>query len=117
MQINEQDLSYLYDIYEHAIEITNITKNKKFYHFEKDKMMRFAVERLFEIIGIAAKKLSDETRYQLNTIPWKEIIGLRNVIAHEYGELKIERIWRTVIKSVPELVKELSKIEELKIKN
>jgi len=47
-------------------------------------------------------------------IPWKDIIGLRNVIAHEYGEIKIEKIWHVAKFDVPALLKELKKIKELK---
>ena len=96
------------------MEIIRLTKHKKFYHFEKDKMLRFAVERCFEIIGIAATKISAETREQFKNIPWRSIIGLRNIIAHEYGEIKIEKIWDFSQSSIPNLMKALTEFEELK---
>ena len=76
MLIPENDIALLIDIYEYATEIGKLIDNQKFYHFEHDKKTRLAVERSFEIIGIAAKKLNNDTQIRLNTIPWKDIIIL-----------------------------------------
>jgi uncharacterized protein with HEPN domain len=42
------------------------------------------------------------------------IIGLRNKLAHDYGEILAARIWQIAKKSIPELIIELEKIEDLK---
>jgi uncharacterized protein with HEPN domain len=91
----------------------SFTKNKKYYDFEKDKQIRYAVERCFEVLGIASTKLSLDARETLKKVPWRSIIGLRNLIAHEYGEIKIEKIWYFSQTHIPELVKELSAIDDL----
>jgi len=114
MPILERDLAFLFDIYDAGLKIQIATKKVKFYHFERDFMIKSTVERQLEIIGIASKKLSEGTRETLCQIPWKDIIGLRNVIAHEYGEIKIEKIWYVAKFDVPVLLKELKKIKELK---
>jgi len=64
-----------------------------------------------EVIGQAANKISIETQNSLKNIPWNNIIGLRNKLAHDYGEILAERIWKTSKYSLQELLKEL---EELK---
>jgi len=43
-------------------------------------------------------------------IPWQQIIGLRNILAHEYGEIKVDRIYNAATVSVPELLKLLDKL-------
>ncbi|MDR2716982.1 MAG: DUF86 domain-containing protein [Treponema sp.] len=86
----------------------------EYYQFEKDKMRRLAVERQLEVIGQAANKISIETQNNLENIPWKNIIGLRNKLAHDYGEILAERIWKISKNSLQELLKELENIEELK---
>ena len=116
MQYSDSDMSYLYDMYTYSLDIVNATKDKKFYHFENDKMLRLAVERCFEILGVAATKLSDEARESMTNIPWRSIIGLRNIIAHEYGEVKLSKIWDFSQTVVPEFVKELEKINGLNAK-
>ena len=43
----------------------------------------------------------------LPEIPRRQMIGLRNVLAHEYGEIRVDRIWNAATVSVPELLKVL----------
>ena len=58
-------------------------------------------------IGELAGKLSDEARAQLSDIPWREIRGLRNICAHNYGNIDVAMIWNTLLYDVPELEKRL----------
>ncbi|MEA1973264.1 MAG: HepT-like ribonuclease domain-containing protein, partial [Candidatus Cloacimonadota bacterium] len=74
-----------------------------FHDFEKDKMRRFAVERQLLVIGEAANHLSEGFMKESAHIPWEKIIGLRNIIAHEYGEILVERIWITALNHIQEL--------------
>jgi uncharacterized protein with HEPN domain len=70
-------------------------------------MLRYAVERQIHVIGEAARRVSDTFSGNHPEIPWKGIIGLRNVLAHEYGEVLVERIWRVATERLPELVRAL----------
>jgi uncharacterized protein with HEPN domain len=114
MPLNENDLSFLIDIVDCIMDINEFTKGIGFYEFEKDKMRKLAVERQLEIIGQAANKISQETQNVMKNIPWGNIIGLRNKLAHDYGEILAERIWRISKISIQELLNELEKIEEIK---
>jgi len=114
MPLNEEDLSYLIDIIDCVMDINEFTKSIEYYQFERDKMRKLAVERQLEVIGQAANKISIETQNNLKDIPWKNIIGLRNKLAHDYGEILAERIWGISKNSLQELMKELEKIEALK---
>ena len=114
MPLNEDDLSYLIDIVDCIMDINEFTKTVEYYQFESDKMRKFAVERQLELIGQAANKISIETQDNLENIPWKNIIGLRNKLAHDYGEILAERIWRISKESVQDLYKEIENIEEIK---
>ena len=114
MPLNEDDLSYLLDIVDCIIDINEFTGAVFYIDFEKDKMRKLAVERQLEIIGQAANKISKETQDSIQNVPWGHIIGLRNKLAHDYGEILAQRIWNISKSSVPELLKELEKIEEVK---
>ena len=114
MPFNENDLSLLIDITNCILDINEFTKGIYYHEFEKDKMRKLAVERQLEVIGQAANKISKETQNILINIPWSNIIGLRNKLAHDYGEILAERIWTISRNSIQELMKELGKIEELK---
>jgi uncharacterized protein with HEPN domain len=114
MPLNENDLSFLIDVVDCIMDINEFTNGIVFYDFEKDKMRKLAVERQLEIIGQAANKISEETQNIMENIPWGNIIGLRNKLAHDYGEILAERIWSISKNSMQELLKELEKIEEIK---
>ena len=114
MPLNENDLSFLIDIIDCIVDITEFTEGISFHEFERDKMRKLAVERQLEVIGQAANKISKETQGVLENIPWGNIIGLRNKLAHDYGEILAERIWAISKKPIQELLAELMKVEELK---
>jgi len=112
--LNDNDIDLLEDIVDCVLKIVVSTKKIKYYYFENNYEKISTVERQLHIIGEASKKISKEARDIYITIPWDKMIGLRNRIAHEYGDLLIERLWYISIESVPELLSELNKIDELK---
>lgn len=67
-------------------------------------MLRYAVERQLVVIGEAANHISENFKMAHPEIPWKGIIGQRNVLAHEYGEILVERIWLVATERIPELL-------------
>jgi uncharacterized protein with HEPN domain len=58
-----------------------------------DEDLRMAVERRSEIIGEAARTVSPGFQEAHPEIPWRRIVGLRNVLAHEYGEVRQELVF------------------------
>lgn len=70
-------------------------------------MLRGAVERHLEIIGEAANRISIEFQPKHPEILWRRIIAQRHVIAHEYGEIKHELIWKVATVHVHELIAKL----------
>jgi uncharacterized protein with HEPN domain len=70
-------------------------------------MMQLAVERAIEIIGEAARNLTPAFRDAHPEIPWRPIIAQRHVLAHDYGDIKQDRIWRVVTVHVPDLISQL----------
>src|SRR5512146_3324872 len=63
--------------------------------------------RLLEIIGEAANSLSEEFRAQHPAIPWRDIIGLRVVLAHHYHQVDPGQVWAIAATEVPRLVQDL----------
>ena len=54
-------------------------------------------------IGELAKHLSEGFRSEIDTIPWKSVMGIRDVFAHHYGSVDFELVWNTAHKSIKEL--------------
>jgi uncharacterized protein with HEPN domain len=63
-----------------------------------------ATERCIEIIGEAARRVSTKTRQLQTEIPWSDLIGQRNILAHEYGQIDHELLYKTATEDVPELI-------------
>jgi uncharacterized protein with HEPN domain len=87
------DLFYLEDITISMERITQYTEGFNLTSFKKDSKTVDAVIRNFEIIGEAAKKLSEELKNQNPEVPWKEMYYLRNRVMHEYFGIDYEIIW------------------------
>lgn len=67
-----------------------------------DRMLRLSVEGELEIIGEAANRVSSGFQALHPEIPWARIVAQRNVISHEYGDIKVEWVWRVATERVPE---------------
>ncbi len=78
--------------------------------FEADLRTQSAVERQLEIMGEAARRVSESLRRASSQISWAGIIGQRNVLAHQYAHVQAERIWAVVQKAIPELIENLAAI-------
>ena len=93
MSPEDKDCGYIWDMHEAACQIVEFSKNKSFGDYQQNKMLRLAVERLLEILGQAAREVSENFIKRYPKIPWQKIMGLRNVLAHEYGEIKDEKVY------------------------
>ena len=83
---------------------------------EKNKMVRNAVVREFEIIGEATKRLSEELKNLNPDLPWRDIEGMRNKLIHEYFGVDMAVVWKTIESDLPILKKVVEKISDSFIK-
>lgn len=77
--------------------------------FDKDIKLQDAVIRRIEIIGEAAKNISEEFKEKHVKIPWHEIVGIRNIIIHEYFDINNDIVWDVCRKDMQNLERWLSK--------
>ena len=82
----------------------------EFKYFETEKKTYDAVLMQLVNIGEMVNRLSDDFREKYNRLPWHDIIGMRNQIAHGYFKIDPEEVWKTAKKDLPELKKEIEKI-------
>jgi len=108
MRPEERDPAHLWDMLEAARAVVDFTENltlEEFLAAGRDRQItRLAVERELEILGEAARRISSCFRDEHAEIPWKETVGLRNVISHEYDKVNYPEIYRIVRERVPELI-------------
>jgi uncharacterized protein with HEPN domain len=107
MRPDERDPGYVWDILDAARAIRDFTSGVTQDEYLKDRKLQLAVERALEIIGEAARLVSAGFRDLHPEVPWQQIIAQRNVIAHDYGEIKQDRIWMVATNRIPELISRL----------
>jgi len=107
MQPDQRDAAYLWDMLDAARTLEQLSLGLDFTQYSSDRRTQLAVERSLEIIGEAAGRVSALFRDAHPEIPWRQIIGQRNVLIHEYGEVKQERIWKVVRENIPQLIESL----------
>jgi uncharacterized protein with HEPN domain len=77
-----------------------IDRNK----FDDNEIIQNAVMRPLEIIGEASARISKEFRNAHSEIPWREMVGLRNRLIHEYFRIDFGAVWDTIHKDLPKLI-------------
>jgi len=92
---------YLLDIAQAVTKIIEYTKGATLENFVSDGKTMDAVVRNLEIIGEAAKNLPDEIKSKYNEIDWKAIVGMRNIVIHEYFGVDPDEIWQTIREDIP----------------
>ncbi len=110
MSIEVRDRALLKDMQDASENIQKFIAGINLEHYKQDILLQSAVERQLEIIGEAAKKISATVQHNNPAIPWRGIIGQRNVLAHGYGSIDDEKIWIIASVRVPELIQQIEKI-------
>ena len=106
------DALYLADILDAIEAIERFVTGFDEAGFLADELVQSAVLQKLSIIGEAAAKLSDATRDRLPEIPWKEIIGFRNIAVHAYFSVD----WRIVVVTVADDLPMLKRFVDAQVK-
>ncbi len=87
-----------------AIEgIDNATRGKTIEDFGSDWLLRHGVQRGVEIVSEAARRIPPEVQGRQLQIPWPQIMGIGNVLRHEYHRVSDTLIWNVVQVNLPAL--------------
>ena len=74
-----------------------------------DQSFRYALQYCLLIVGEAASKITDSTQQKIPQIPWRQIVGMRNWLAHGYSAIRTETLWETATGDLPSLTEEIMK--------
>ena len=108
--MKRDDTVYLHHILDAIESIEDYTRGMSENEFLSNSMAHDAVVRQIEIIGEAARNISDEFRSKHPKLPWSKMVGIRNKITHEYFNVNFAIVWDTVKDDLPLLKKSIKKI-------
>ncbi len=78
--------------------------------FADQELLQVWVIHNLEIVGEAARGVSDDLRRRRPDVRWREVVAMRNVLAHGYFGIDVERVWATVEKDLPKLKEQIRSI-------
>ena len=105
---------FLEQIKDFCDKITLHTQGKTLADFKSDELLQYAIIKILEMIGEACNKLETDFHSTHPDIPWRSIIGMRNRTVHDYWDINLPIVWKTVTTRVPELRDQIAKLIDSK---
>jgi uncharacterized protein with HEPN domain len=107
MQPDARDAALLYDMPVSAQRALTYARGRLRANLDTDHMLADAIERRIEIVGEAARGISNAFRDAHAEIRWRAIMATRHILAHDYDEVNHDIIWRIITDHLPLLIKQL----------
>ena len=108
--MQKDDLVYVGHMLDVARSITEKVAGKARADFDADENLRLALTHLIQTIGEAARRVSPGFQQSHPQIPWKNIIGMRHRVVHDYIHVDYDLVWDAVTLDVQPLLVELERI-------
>lgn len=105
--IPDRDFTLINHILDAIAAIELFVAQSTIVDFAENDLIRSAVVKKFEVIGEAANRISQNTKDQFPSIPWRDIVDMRNLLIHDYVGIDYESVWNTIEIDLPVLKKEL----------
>ncbi|MGB6229896.1 MAG: HepT-like ribonuclease domain-containing protein [Litorimonas sp.] len=103
----------LVDMRDYAVKAIDLLGNLSPEAFASDDRTFYAVIKCVEVVGEAAAQIGRSDLQSLSSdIPWRDVIGMRNILVHEYSGISPETIFDTVTLDFPVLIQALEKLLE-----
>jgi uncharacterized protein with HEPN domain len=90
------DAALLVDMLVAAREARDLSSGITLEAFLENRLLQLALEKLVENLGESASRLSPEARTRLPELPWRDIIGMRHRLAHDYMRVDLEKVWQVI---------------------
>ena len=78
--------------------------------FEQDELIQTWVLHHLQIIGEAVRAISPEFIQQHSEVPWRQIIGMRNILVHNYFSIDVAIVWAVIENDLPSLKQQITKL-------
>lgn len=95
--------AHLADMLQFVQEIRQLLSGQPLEAFLANRVLCLATEKLFVNLGEAAKRIDIADQEQMAGVPWRQVIGLRNILAHGYEQVEHETLFNTAARDLPQL--------------
>ncbi len=101
---------HLQDILAEARKALGFVAGMSAAEFRADEKTAYAVVRALEVMGEATKHVPPDIRERHPELPWRAMAGIRDKLIHDYVNVNLEVVWRTVTEDLPPLLPALQRI-------
>ena len=101
---------YLEDICQAARKALEFVEGVAYEDFLADEKTVYAVVRALEIVGEAAKRIPQDIRDRYPQIPWRSMAGIRDKLIHDYVNVSLEVVWKTLSEDLPTLLPMIERV-------
>ncbi len=102
-----KDDACLLEMLQAARDTTSFLEGRDEAGFYEDRVLYHAIMMLLVVIGENAHKVSKDFQDTHPEIPWRSMYGIRNVLTHAYGAVRLDQVWVAASIGVPALVRDL----------
>lgn len=108
--MRKDDLVYAGHMLDMARKASEKVKGKTRADFDQDENLRMALTHLIQVIGEAARRVSQTFQQAHPQIPWRQVVGMRNRVVHDYLHVDFDIVWDVASVHLPALAVELEKV-------
>ena len=101
--MSKEPKEYLRHIQDECRYIISVSKELQYEDFLEDETLKRAIVRSLEIIGEATKKIPADVKVKWNSIPWKNMAGMRDRLIHDYVGVNYTLVWDVMKNKVPDM--------------
>ncbi len=101
--MEKSDSPYLAQIAKNIGKIRKYIGDKDFDAFLADDMAQSAVLMQLQQIGELAKRVSPKAQSEMPSIPWRDVVDFRNIVAHEYYKVQLPTVWKIITEQLASL--------------
>ncbi|MDP2983695.1 MAG: DUF86 domain-containing protein [Candidatus Latescibacter sp.] len=102
-----KDEGYLLDIFNEAKKLVRHFQGVSRQDFFRDEERQYVAFWSISVMGEAAGKVSQKFRAENPDLPWREMIGIRNVLIHNYARIDLDIVWGVITHSAPQLIQSI----------